>query len=686
QAAVTIEWQRRLEVGDALVCRDGTRLVVAALEDGDHDVRSRALATAESTELAKVECARDRMVTADPGDVLRGVSDGTRISLGFVRRAQRAEAVITRAQLGRLCQGGAPWAAWEVRALMESPTFRGRADEALRRGNYPVPARDSSLRDERQGASETEDPSDRLAAFFSKPSALVDDPESARGMTTDRLRAIDRGLRGLAFDVDIMRNDVVVRLMTASDVETLSHGEILNAATYDPASRRTIAGGLFCQEIFGPVDSMRCACRKYEGLRHRGVECEECGVEVTGAHARHHRFAHIRLAAPVPHPWFIRQIAALLGKDVALIDAVARATKTLDGAAPQRVDETGGQALYDALTAIELPAVAAGGGEAAAVADLLQRRGLAATDLMLTVLPVLPAGMRPLSTPPQPPPGGAVVQARPRPDTLPDAERASRAWALIETLDSSDTALEIKCYADADPMVDLDIMVRSQRLQDADSLDIEHWRVDGSEDYRPWFEALQRHAAPRLRSLRIGRHDAYGAVGTVAPLLARLDALEQLTIGADLSELQPLRSASLVHLGLRGTWTHEAMRRICRDSTLEGLRSIEFDVASDEADISDVVDLLTRYRVQEVTLGEATLSRSLIARLAELPRHGLRRRPSVRSLDLSGCCWPDEDEGEGSLLDAFRTHAKALRTIEIQLPEDAEDSLDELRAAGLQVS
>ena len=70
--------------------------------------------------------------------------------------------------------------------------------------------------------------------------------------------------------------------------------------------------GLFCERIFGPAKDWECHCGKYKRVRHRGIVCERCGVEVTESRVRRHRMGYIKLAAPVSHVWYLKGIPSYL--------------------------------------------------------------------------------------------------------------------------------------------------------------------------------------------------------------------------------------------------------------------------------------------------------------------------------------------------------------------------------------
>lgn len=92
-----------------------------------------------------------------------------------------------------------------------------------------------------------------------------------------------------------------------------SRGEVSKPETINYRTLKAEMGGLFCERIFGPTKDWECYCGKYKRVRHRGIICERCGVEVTEAKVRRHRMGHIKLAAPVTHIWFLKGIPSYLG-------------------------------------------------------------------------------------------------------------------------------------------------------------------------------------------------------------------------------------------------------------------------------------------------------------------------------------------------------------------------------------
>ena len=92
-----------------------------------------------------------------------------------------------------------------------------------------------------------------------------------------------------------------------------SHGEVTRPETINYRTLKPERDGLFCERIFGPTKDWECYCGKYKRVRHKGIICERCGVEVTDSKVRRHRMGHIKLAAPVSHIWFLKGIPSYLG-------------------------------------------------------------------------------------------------------------------------------------------------------------------------------------------------------------------------------------------------------------------------------------------------------------------------------------------------------------------------------------
>lgn len=107
----------------------------------------------------------------------------------------------------------------------------------------------------------------------------------------------------------------IVRLGLASpdDIIANSFGEVRKPETINYRTFKPERDGLFCAKIFGPVKDYECLCGKYKRLKHRGIICEKCGVEVTLAKVRRERMGHIQLASPVAHIWFLKSLPSRIG-------------------------------------------------------------------------------------------------------------------------------------------------------------------------------------------------------------------------------------------------------------------------------------------------------------------------------------------------------------------------------------
>ncbi|MFN7216488.1 MAG: DNA-directed RNA polymerase subunit gamma, partial [Microcystis sp.] len=89
-------------------------------------------------------------------------------------------------------------------------------------------------------------------------------------------------------------------------------GEVTKPETINYRTLKPEMDGLFCEKIFGPSKDWECWCGKYKRVRHRGIVCERCGVEVTESRVRRHRMGFIKLAAPVTHVWYLKGIPSYL--------------------------------------------------------------------------------------------------------------------------------------------------------------------------------------------------------------------------------------------------------------------------------------------------------------------------------------------------------------------------------------
>ena len=92
-----------------------------------------------------------------------------------------------------------------------------------------------------------------------------------------------------------------------------SYGEVTKSETINYRTHKPEMGGLLCERIFGPKKNWECHCGKYKRIRHKGVICDKCGVEVTKSSVRRERMGHIQLATPVAHIWYMRSIPSRIG-------------------------------------------------------------------------------------------------------------------------------------------------------------------------------------------------------------------------------------------------------------------------------------------------------------------------------------------------------------------------------------
>nr|NGX46076.1 DNA-directed RNA polymerase subunit beta' [Chlamydiota bacterium] len=114
--------------------------------------------------------------------------------------------------------------------------------------------------------------------------------------------------RGSQFDkltIKIASDDVIRNEWSRGEIKK---PETINYRTFKPEK-----GGLFCEKIFGPTRDWECACGKYKKIKHKGIVCDRCGVEVTLSKVRRERMAHIELSVPVVHIWFFKSMPSRIG-------------------------------------------------------------------------------------------------------------------------------------------------------------------------------------------------------------------------------------------------------------------------------------------------------------------------------------------------------------------------------------
>src|SRR5207244_3267749 len=229
-------------------------------------------------------------------------------------------------------------------------------------------------------------------------------------------------------------------LASPEKIRSWSYGEVKKPETINYRTFKPERDGLFCAKIFGPVKDYECLCGKYKRLKHRGVVCEKCGVEVTQSKVRRERMGHIELASPTAHIWFLKSLPSRIGLilDMTLreiervlyfeafvvvdpgMTPLQRGQLLTDELYLEAIEEhgdefsakMGAEAVFELLRTLELPA------------EVIQvREDMAATNsetkikrlskrlkllesfidsgnkpewMVLTVLPVLPPDLRPL--------------------------------------------------------------------------------------------------------------------------------------------------------------------------------------------------------------------------------------------------------------------------------------------------
>src|SRR6476660_7012729 len=117
-------------------------------------------------------------------------------------------------------------------------------------------------------------------------------------------------------------DSIRISLASPEKIRSWSHGEVTKPETINYRTFKPEKDGLFCARIFGPVTDWECLCGKYKRMKHRGVICDKCGVEVTLSKVRRERLGHIELASPCSHVWFFKGLPSRIGHllDITLRD------------------------------------------------------------------------------------------------------------------------------------------------------------------------------------------------------------------------------------------------------------------------------------------------------------------------------------------------------------------------------
>jgi DNA-directed RNA polymerase subunit beta' len=123
----------------------------------------------------------------------------------------------------------------------------------------------------------------------------------------DLLKSMNKN--SFAGDFDSLK----IKLASPEDIRSWSYGEVRKPETINYRTFKPERDGLFCAKIFGPIKDYECLCGKYKRLKHRGVVCEKCGVEVTLSRVRRERMGHIDLACPVAHIWYLKSLPSRIG-------------------------------------------------------------------------------------------------------------------------------------------------------------------------------------------------------------------------------------------------------------------------------------------------------------------------------------------------------------------------------------
>jgi len=147
----------------------------------------------------------------------------------------------------------------------------------------------------------------------------------------------------LTSDFDAIR----ISLASPEKIMSWSHGEVTKPETINYRTFKPERDGLFCAKIFGPITDWECLCGKYKRMKHRGVICDKCGVEVTQSKVRRERLGHIKLASPCSHVWFFKGLPSRIGH---LLDIPLRELEIKNWLDRAGLPKGGKTRLFDGMT------------------------------------------------------------------------------------------------------------------------------------------------------------------------------------------------------------------------------------------------------------------------------------------------------------------------------------------------
>src|SRR5574343_229653 len=197
---------------------------------------------------------------------------------------------------------------------------------------------------------------------------------------------------------------IKIGLASPEKIRSWSFGEVKKPETINYRTFKPERDGLFCAKIFGPIKDYECLCGKYKRLKHRGVICEKCGVEVTQTKVRRERMGHIDLAAPCAHIWFLKSLPSRLGlvldmtlRDIERVLYFEAYVVTDPGMTPLKKFSIMSEDDYDAKVKeygdefqVKMDA------KRLKVLEAFKKSGIKPEWMVLEVLPVLPPDLRPL--------------------------------------------------------------------------------------------------------------------------------------------------------------------------------------------------------------------------------------------------------------------------------------------------
>ena len=151
--------------------------------------------------------------------------------------------------------------------------------------------------------------------------------------STESFKVLQKYLAALSIKLEVKDNVVCIDILTSDEIKEMSRGEVKKPETINYRTRIPEVDGLHCARIFGPIENYECTCGKYKGIKHKGMRCDRCGVEIQHSSVRRYNMGHINLKTKLAHPWYMKALpnrgAKILGMSICDLEDIIHYNKYL---------------------------------------------------------------------------------------------------------------------------------------------------------------------------------------------------------------------------------------------------------------------------------------------------------------------------------------------------------------------